>query len=218
MSLFDQMKAQAQKTLEEEKNIVKLSAEALNQRNVKLKEIFDYWREFSELIKVIQPDFNHVMSLPGIGEMTGLKVVEPFSDYRHTLLSNQTITNEINNVTLFFFYKAPNNFKFQRELGIAARVKDVLWRYGILHTAEDLKNEQNRTVEVAFTIPWEVKGSVLVTALPNSEILHFSLKNIAKLGEMEVEMPFDQVNSAFLDELSKLLLGQESGFWKLAKF
>ena len=218
MSLFDQMKAQAQKTLEEEKNVVKLSAEALNQRNAKLKEIFDYWREFSELIKVIQPDFNHVMSLPGIGEMTGLKVVEPFSDYRHTLLSNQTITNEINNVTLFFFYKAPNNFKFQRELGIAARVKDVLWRYGILHTAEDLKNEQNRTVEVEFTIPWEVKGSVLVTALPNSEILHFSLKNIAKLGEMEVEMPFDQVNSAFLDELSKLLLGQESGFWKLAKF
>jgi hypothetical protein len=35
---------------------------------------------------------------------------------------------------------------------------------------------------------------------------------------MEVEMPFDQVNSVFLDELSKLLLGQESGFWKLAKF
>jgi hypothetical protein len=218
MSLFDQMKAQAQKTLEAEKNIVKLSADALNQRNAKLKEIFDYWREFSELTKVIQPDFNHAMTLPGIGDMTGLKVVEPFSDYRHTLLSNQTITNEINNVTLFFFYKAPRNFKFQRELGIAARVKDVLWRYGILHTAEDLKNEQNRTVEVAFTIPWEVKGTVLVTALPNSEILHFSLKNIAKLGEMEVEMPFDQVNSVFLDELSKLLLGQESGFWKLAKF
>jgi hypothetical protein len=87
-----------------------------------------------------------------------------------------------------------------------------------VHTAEDVKNEQGRAVAVSFTIPWQVKGSVFVTPLPDSNVLHFSLKNIAKLGEMELEMPFDQVDATFLDEFSKLLLGQENSFWKLAKF
>lgn len=218
MSLFDQMKIQAQQALESNKNAVKLSAEAFAQRNAKLKEIFDYWHEFSELIKVIQPDFTLPMSLPGIGEMTGLKVVDTFSDYRHTLLNSQNFSDEINNVSLHFFYKAPQVFKFNRELGYATLAKDVLWRYGIVHTADDIKNDQARIVEVAFNIPWEVRGSIMVTALPNSKVLNFVLKNIAKLGEIELEMPFDQVDSTFLDELSKLLLGQENSFWKLVKF
>ena len=218
MSFLDEMKLQAQKALEEKNNTVKLSAETLSRRNAKLKQIFDYWREFSELTRVIQPDFNHVISLPSVGDMTGFKVVEPFSDYRHTMLSNQTMTDEINHVSLFFFYKAPHVFQLQKELGIATRVKDVLWRYGIVHTTEDIKNEQNRIYEIAFTIPWAVKGSVMVMALPHSEMLHFTLKNIFKLGEMELDMPYEQVDSIFLDELSKLILGQENRFWKLAKF
>ncbi|PPC94578.1 MAG: hypothetical protein CTY33_03215 [Methylotenera sp.] len=218
MSLFEQMKLQAQKTLEEKNHTDALSLETLEQRNAKLKEVFDYWREFSDLIKVIQPDFVHPITLPGIGEMSGLKVVEPFSDYRHTLSNNQTFTNEIGNVSLFFFYKSPKFFQFQKELGIAARVKDVLWRYGIIHTAEDIKNEQKRIVEIAFVIPWSVKGSVNVTPVPNSRMLHFSIKNIAKLGEMEIEMAFEEIDSVFLDELSKLILGQENRFWKIAKF
>ena len=218
MSLFEQMKAQAQKTLEDKNNTETLSAEILALRNAKLKQIFDYWREFSELIKVIQPDFDHLLSLPGIGEMSGLKVVEPFSDYRYRQLQNQSFTDEIANVSLFFFYKAPNSFRFQKELGIATRVKDVLWRYGIIHTAEDIKNEQKRVIEIAYVIPWEVKGSIIVTPVPNTRMLHFSIKNLAKLGEMELEMSFEEIDNTFLDELSKLLLGQENRFWKLAKF
>ena len=217
MSLFEQMKAQAQKTLEEKSNTATLSADALALRNAKLMEVFSYWREFADLIKVIQPEFNHPIALPGIGEITGLKVVEPFSDYRYTMLANLNFSEEINHVSLVYFYKAPKVFKFQKELGIAVRVKDVLTRYGILHTAEDVKNEQNRVFEIAFTIPWAVKGSILVTVLPNQDVLHFVLKNILKLGEIEIDMPFNQVDHVFLDELSKLLLGQDNQFWKLVK-
>lgn len=218
MSLLGQMKLQAQQSLEEKNNQVKLSADSLALRNAKLKEVFDYWREFSELIRVIEPDFSHVISLPSIGDLSGLKVSEPFAEYRYRLLSNETFSDDVSHVSLFYFYKAPQVFKFERELGIAQRIKDVLWRYGIVHTAEDVKNEHARVAAVSFIIPWQVKGSIFVTPLPDSNVLHFSLKNIAKLGEMELEMPFDQVDATFLDELSKLLLGQENSFWKLAKF
>jgi hypothetical protein len=218
MSLLGQMKLQAQQALEDKSNQFKLSADSLALRNAKLKEVFNYWREFSELIRVIEPDFTHAISLPSIGELSGLKVCEPFAEYRYTLLSNETFSDDISHVSLFYFYKAPQVFKLERELGIAQRIKDVLWRYGIVHTAEDVKNEHARVAAVSFTIPWQVKGSIFVTPLPDSDVLHFSLKNISKLGEMELEMPFDQVNAMFLDELSKLLLGQESSFWKLAKF
>jgi hypothetical protein len=64
MNLFDQLKVQAHEALEEKHHIVALSAEAILQRNNKLKEIFDYWHEFSELIKVIEPDYEHSISLP----------------------------------------------------------------------------------------------------------------------------------------------------------
>lgn len=218
MSLFDQMKTQAQKALELKSSSEKLSAEEFAQRNAKLRAIFDYWHEFSELIKVIQPDFTHPILLPGIGEMSGFKVVDTFSDYRHSLLGNQNFADEINNVSLYFFYKAPQQFEFTKEIGYADLVKDVLWRYGFVHSTEDIKNEQARIVEVAFNIPWEVRGSVIVTSLPNSKVLNFVLKNIAKLGDVELEVPYDQVDTAFLDELSKLLLGQENSFWKLVKF
>ncbi|MDP2154162.1 MAG: hypothetical protein Q8J66_10960 [Methylotenera sp.] len=95
MSLLGQMKLQAQQSLEEKNNQVKLSADSLALRNAKLKEVFDYWREFSELIRVIEPDFTHVISLPSIGELSGLKVSEPFAEYRYRLLSNETFSDEI---------------------------------------------------------------------------------------------------------------------------
>lgn len=218
MSLFDQMKTQAQKALELKSTKEKLSSEEFAQRNNKLRQIFDYWHEFSELIKVIQPNFDHPVSLPGIGEMSGLRVADTFSDYRHALLGNQNFTDEIDNVSLYFSYKSPKRFTFIKEIGYADLVKDVLWRYGIIHVAEDIKNEQARIVEVAFNIPWEVRGSVIVTSLPNSKVLNFALKNVAKLGDVTLEVTYNQVDTVFLDELSKLLLGDENSFWKLVKF
>jgi hypothetical protein len=218
MSLFDQMKTQAQKALELKSSKEKLSSEEFAQRNSKLRQIFDYWHEFSELIKVIQPNFDHPVSLPGIGEMSGLKVSDTFSDYRHALLGNQNFTDEIDNVSLYFFYKSPKRFKFTKEIGYADLVKDVLWRYGFVHSAEDIKNDQARIVEVAFNIPWEVRGSVTVTSLPNSRELNFVLKNVAKLGDATLVVSYDHVDTVFLDELSKLLLGNENRFWKLVKF
>jgi len=217
MSLLDQMKLQAHAVLEEKSSSTHLAAEELAQRNAKLKEIFAYWQEFADLLKVIQPDFAYPVALPLVGEMTGLKVVEPFADYRYEELANQNFTDEIKYVRLYFFYKAPDVFNIQREVGLAARVEDELWRYGVVHTSEELKNEQQRTVEVAFSVPWEIKGSVTVTPMPHSKALQFSLKNVAKLGEMELELPFDKVNSELLDELSKLILGQATTFWKLVK-
>ena len=219
MSLFDDLKIQAQKALEEQTTTAVLSAEEMRERNAKLKEIYEYWREFVELIKVIQPDFPEVINLPSIGDMTGLKILSPYSDYRLKAQVNQSFSDEIEYVTIFFFYRAPQLFSFKKEVGaIANRVKDLLWRYGIVHTAEGIKNEQERIVEIDFSIPWQVKGAVTVTPLPQSKALHFSLKNIGKLGETELEMPFDQIDTIFLDELSKLLLGQTNDFWKLAKF
>ena len=219
MSLFDDLKIQAQKALEEQTNTANLSAEEITARNAKLKQIYDYWREFVELIKVIQPDFPESITLPSIGDMTGFKVISPFSDYRLKSQVNQTFLDEIDYVTIFFFYRAPQVFVFKKEVGaIALRVKDLLWRYGIVHTAEDIKNAQERTIQVNFNIPWQVKGSVTVTPVPQSKTLHFSLKNIGKLGEMELEMPFDEIDTIFLDELAKLLLGQPNNFWKLSKF
>jgi hypothetical protein len=218
MSLFDQMKTQAQQALELKSTTTKLSSEELAQRNAKLKQIFDYWHEFSELIKVIQPEFMHPIALPAIGEMYGLKLVDTFADYRHAVSGSQNFTDEIDHASLNFFYKAPKQFNFTKEIGYADLVKDVLWRYGLVHTAEDIKNEQARIVEVAFNIPWEVRGSVIVTSLPNSKKLNFVLKNVAKLGDVELEVSYEQVDTVFLDELSKLLLGQKSQFWKLVKF
>ncbi len=219
MSLFDDLKIQAQKALEKQTIVANLSAEQMASRNAKLKEIYEYWREFVELIKVIQPDFPQVIVLPSVGDMSGLKVLSPYSDCRLKTQANQSFSDEIDYVTILFFYQAPQHFSLRKEVGaIANRVKDLLWRYGIVHNVEDIKNEQERITEIDFNIPWQVKGAVTVTPLPQSSALHFSLKNIGKLGETELEMPFDQINTIFLDELSKLLLGQSNGFWKLAKF
>ena len=219
MSLFDDLKIQAQKAFEAQTSTDILSAEELSERNAVLKKIYDYWREFVELVKVIQPDFPHAISLPSIGDMSGLKVLGPFCDCRHKSQITQNIIDEIDYVTLYFFYRAPQAFSFKKEVGaLVTRVKDLLWRYGIVHTAEDVKNDKERIIAVDFNIPWQVKSSVTVTPLSQSKVLHFSLKNVGKLGEMELEMPFEKIDSEFLDELSKLVLGQENRFWKLAKF
>ncbi len=218
MSLFDQMKAQAQQVLELNEIKDAVSAEAFARRNAKLKEIYNYWREFSDLIKVIQPEYLHQLSLPGVGDMSGLKVVDPFSDYRHTQLGNQSFSDEIDNVSFLYSYKSTKSFVIKKEIGIATRVRDALWRYGIVHTSDDVKNSQARVVEVAFNIPWQVRASVLVTSLPHSNVLNFELKNISRLGDVSLQMSFDEVNSTFMDELSKLMLGQVNNFWKLVKF
>lgn len=217
MSLLDQMKAQAQLALEERSASAKLNAETLAERNAKLKEIFDYWNEFSSLTKVIQPDFPYPIALPRVGEMSGLKVADLFADYRYSMIGTQNFSEEINHVSLYFYYKSQEVFQFEREVGLATRVEDELWRYGIVHTTEHVKNEQSRTIAVAFNVPWQIKGSVVVTVIPNSKVLHFDLKNVAKLGDMELDMPFERVSSEFLDQLSMLLLGKENRFWALSK-
>jgi hypothetical protein len=217
MSLFDQMKTQAQKALELKNSKEKLNSEEFAQRNFKLRQIFDYWHEFSELTKVIQPDFVPLVALPGIGEMSGLRLVDTFSDYRHASIGNQNFTDQIDSVSLYFFYKSPQYFKFTKEIGYAEIVKEALWRYGITHSTEDIKNEQARVVKVVFNIPWEVRGSVTVMPILNSKVLKFVLKNVAKLGDVTLEVTYDQVDIVFLDHLSKLLLGDGNRFWKLVK-
>ena len=195
-----------------------LSAEDKANRNAKLKEVFDYWREFVELVKVIKPDFTETITLPTIGDMSGFKLLSPFCDCRHKSQINQSFIDEIDYVSLFFFYQAPQAFTFKKEVGaLVTRVKDLLWRYGIMHTAEDIKNAQERITAVNFNIPWQVKGQITVTPISQTKALHFSLKNVGKLGEIELEMPFEKIDSEFLDELSKLVLGQENRFWLLAK-
>ena len=218
MSLFEDLKIQAQKMLEPQSSSASISAEEMADRNVKLKETYHYWREFAELIKVIKPDFSDPIHLATIGDMTDMKISNPYSDYRLKTQMNQNFYDEIDYVTMYFFYKAPQEFSFKKEVGaLTTRVKDLLWRHGIVHTARELKNKLERVVEVDFNIPWQVKGSVTVTPLAQSRILHFSLKNIGKLGEVEFEIPFEKINIIFLDELSKLMMGQDNRFWKLVK-
>ena len=143
MSLFDELKIQAQKALEDQTAIAVLSADEMAARNAKLKQIYDYWREFVELIKVIQPHFSEPVTLPGIGDMSGFKITSPFSDYRVKSQVNQAFSDEIDYVSMFFFYRAEQAFSFKKEVGaLAQRVKDLLWRYGMTHTAEDIKNAQ----------------------------------------------------------------------------
>jgi len=219
MSLLDQMKAKAQDALEEQNQNAKLSEETLAERNAKLKEIFDYWNEFAALTKVIEPDFPYPLSLPRVGEMDNLKVSDLFADYRYGTTVNYGFTDEIDHASLYFSYKSPDEkvFEFEREVGLAKRVEDELWRYGIVHKTDNVKNDQERTVGVAFNVPWLVKASVTVTVIPNSRVLHFDLKNVAKLGDVELDLPFDRVTSEFLDQLSMLLLGQENRFWAVSQ-
>ena len=159
MSLFDDLKIQAQKALEAQTSTDILSAEELSERNAVLKKIYDYWREFVDLVKVIQPDFPHAISLPSIGDMSGLKVLGPFSDCRHKSQITQSIIDEIDYVTLYFFYRAPQAFSFKKEVGaLVTRVKDLLWRYRdrTFYLPGDIKIYRYN----AFFIVFNIFGSV----------------------------------------------------------
>ncbi len=217
MSLLDDMKVQAAKALEHQQTATKLSAQVIADRNAKMRAIFHYWREFADMAKVIKPMLPHAIAIPRIGNMESLKVVDLFVDYRHALLSNQNFSDEIEHASLIFYYKAPSAFHFEREIGLAALVKDELWRYGILHTANDVKNERERTASILFNVPYEIRASLHVTQQNNSKLLQFALKNIAKLGDIDLEVAYDKVSTEFLDALSKLLMGQENNFWVLAR-
>ncbi|MBC7785875.1 MAG: hypothetical protein H7Z18_00060 [Methylophilaceae bacterium] len=177
-----------------------------------MRAIFYYWREFADMAKVIKPMLPHAISIPRVGNMESLKVVNLFVDYRHTLLSNQNFSGEIEHASLIFYYKASNAFYFEREIGLAALVKDELWRYGILHTAIDVKNEREKTASVLFNVPYEIRASLHVTQQNKSKLLQFALKNIAKPHDIDLEVAYDRVSTEFVDELSKLLMRQDNNF------
>lgn len=217
MSLLDQMKRQAQDALEAQSANEKLSAETIGHRNRVLRDAFDYWREFSNLTNVIQPEFPYPMYIPRVGEMKKLKLIELFADFRYKVIGHHNFSDEIDYATLYFFYKSDEVLTFQRDIEVASLVEDELWRYGITHTTESVKNALQRMVAVDFNVPCAIKGSVTLSAVDDKPEFKMSVKNAGKLGEMEVFIPFQRVNETLLDELSKLIMGQDDQFWKTVR-
>lgn len=217
MSLLDQMKRQAQDALDAQEANAKLSAETIGHRNRVLRDAFDYWREFSNLTNVIQPEFPYGFQIPRVGEMKQLKLMELFADFRYKVIGHHNFSDEIDYATLYFFYKSDQVLTFQRDIEVASLVEDSLWRYGITHTTEHVKNELHRLVAVDFKVPCVIKGSVTLSVVEEKPEFKLHVKNAAKLGEMELFIPFQRVNEALLDELSKLIMGQDEQFWKTVR-
>ena len=93
------------------------------------------------------------------------------------------------------------------------RVEKRLGYGGVRFERKDIRNPEKNTLQaIQFNYQTEARGYITVTANHDDAELQFRLANLTGFEILNVTRAADQVKTALLDELAKLLVGQANGF------
>ena len=82
MGLLDDLKKQADMVKTQQLNQNEMRDEALKAVEAKMKQAFLYLNDLLKQLAVLKPDNPLVFSIPGVGDLKGLRFAEFFIDYR----------------------------------------------------------------------------------------------------------------------------------------
>jgi hypothetical protein len=214
MGLLDDLKKQADAAKNNPTGMLSKQA-SIRLVNENLEKIARYFHDLAEQLTVLQPPCSYVFPVPGVGDMLYLKSGNFYTDYRRKVEVGD-LHDMIDHVKLSLIYSSEQKFVIERsEMALIQRSREYLERHNFRFDTEERRETSGRLSKVIFTIPWEVRALVLITADYKNQQIIIATKNIERLGEQEFILEAHRVDEKLLDELAKFVISDDNCFRKL---
>jgi hypothetical protein len=178
-----------------------------------LQAAFTYLREFCEQLNVLKPPYPLAYGLLNLVEMSGLTWQEGRTDYR--LVPQAKDDKLFEQVTFRFRLSSGQKFRIERENPAHVAFRSALSDANIAFQEEEFRNARSHVERAVYIFPAEVKAGIGLSADYESGEIRMLVRNIRRFGAAEYRFPPDALTQDALEEIGRLVLGEESRIDKM---
>lgn len=208
MSLLEDLKRRAEIIRHEQQSEDSRRAENAAVVEAAAARAFRYFFELLKQLDVIRPRNPTPFTIPHVGTLEDLALVETFIDYRKKRVEDAEYYERV------FFnltWEAEPELEFVRDMpGAIAKARDVLWEHNIRFREIESRSESSGVRGALFTIPRRIVTDVSIRPNHDDATLDIVARNLLRFGTEEFRVPAAEVNEGVLDELGHALLGSRS--------
>ena len=212
MGLLDDLKKQADQVKTQQLSQQSLRAESLRVVEEQMKQSFLYLNDLLKQLAVLKPENPLVFSIPGVGDLKGLRLAESFIDYRKKRIDDK----EYFDTTSFFIrWQGPENLTVERDMpGTIQKIRDALWHYKVKFTEDEVKGARGTVEKTRFNIPSAIVTDVVIKAGHEEGKLLVAAKNLMRLGPDDFSIPAIDLSEGLLEDFARALLGDAANLRK----
>ena len=170
---------------------------------------FLYLLELFKQLEVLKPANPTVYDIEGVGVLKDMKYAGGFVDPRKRKFADRDVYDYMD---FYVKWAAPNNLVVERDMpNTIKKVRDMLWASNIKAAEVESKTSYGSLGKVKFTIPVAITVNFTLKADIEGRRLLFYGKNALRLAPDDFVVPADELTDELLEELAKLLIGQQRG-------
>lgn len=212
-SLLDKLKREAMARQMTESQRFSLQTQKKRFISDALQHAFDYFRELADQLNILKPPIPIEYQLLNLVAFDGLEWLEGRADFR--LLPQATEDRLLQQATLRYRLGAARKLTVERENPAHEAFAKALHDAGIQCEAEEFRNARNHVERTVFTFPCEVRAGVGFTADYEQGDIRLVLRNVRRFGGAEYRLSYEALDQGALEEMARLLMGEESRFEKM---
>lgn len=212
-SLLDKLKREAMARQMTESQRFTLQTQKKRFITDALQHAFDYFRELTEQLNILKPPIPVEYNLLNLATFDGMSWQEGRADFR--LLPQATEDRLLQQVTLRYRLGAGRQIAVERENPAHEAFAKALHDAGIQFQAEESRNARNHVERTVFTFPCEVRAGFGFTADYEQGDIRLVLRNVRRFGGAEYRLSHEALDQGTLEEMARLLMGEESRFEKM---
>lgn len=191
-----------------------------SQRDVVLQRIhaalgtaYQYLNDFVMQLNILKPPYAKTYAFFGLADFEELAWQEGRADFR---MQETASDNRLyDQVSLRYRLAGPKPFSVARENPALEKLCKALSDYNIAYTAAEVRNERGQVERATLSFPSEIKAGLLLAGNYQTGKLLLRTRNIERFGIMEYQLPPESVNQEALDELARLILGENNRIGQL---
>ncbi|MDP2827977.1 MAG: hypothetical protein Q8O37_05160 [Sulfuricellaceae bacterium] len=219
MAFLDELKKEAQAIKSQEDNLTQMRAQELTQNFLlmqsKLKMAYLYMVELAKNLNVVSIAANRSYYIDGFGS------VDDFRPEKYVVTSDRMSIDQkefFNVLYLKFTCKSDQAITFDKNGASSIEMeRQYLWQSNLKFQCSEFKNAKGTVDRASFTVTNEIPVLVKWSAdFEKGNILIF-IKNFNGLTAYEYTYDVDEIDTPFMDELAKYLLGKPSRFLDLGR-
>ena len=212
-SLLERLKREAQAKQMTESQIFSVQGQQKRFISEAMQSAFQYLRELCEQINILKPPYPLNYNLLGIVNLEGLSWQEGRADFR--LVPDASEDRLLDQVTLRFKLGSGQQLRVERENPAHETFRNALIEANIAYKEEEFRNQKGHVERAAYTFPAEVKAGLVFAADYKAGDIRLLLRNIRRFGAAEYRLPPQTLDHAALEELGRLILGEDSRVEKM---
>jgi len=174
---------------------------------------YQYLNDFVQQLNILKPPYAKSYAFFGAADFDELAWQEGRADFRMQETSSDNRLYD--QVTLRYRLAGPKQFRLVRENPALEKLRKALFDYNIAYTADEVRNERGLVERATFSFPCEIKAGLLLSGNYETGKLLLRTRNIERFGIMEYQLLPEAINQEALDELARLILGENNRIGQL---